>query len=258
MKPALRIPSRLSESLHRQLNSYALAVGAAGAGVLALSHPAHAKIVYTPAKISILENGGLVELDLNHDGIDDFQFSNRYQSWTRRGYQLHASMLYVAPAQTLNRAIRVVARDTEWAAALPKGYRVDFNDPFQPGHNQIQMLRAGFNQFSSQSTYGPWLNKHAMYLGLEFFIKGKVHFGWARLNVSVNSGDCKNICATITGYAYETVAEKTIIAGKIRGEDDVTGVGPVDAPSFETQAATLGRLARGAQGLSDWRKTAPQ
>jgi hypothetical protein len=57
-------PSKLSESVRRQLNGYALAVGAAGAGILALSRPAEAKIVYTPANIHTLGNA---ILDLNFD-----------------------------------------------------------------------------------------------------------------------------------------------------------------------------------------------
>ena len=117
------------------------------------------------------------------------------------------------------------------------------------------MARAGFNRYSSQSTAGPWLNKQAMYLGLEFFIKGEVHYGWARLNVAAKSGDCKNICATITGYAYETIARKAIVAGQTKGEDEATKAMPDSAPS-ETQAATLGQLAQGAHGLADWRNAA--
>jgi|HubBroStandDraft_6_1064221.scaffolds.fasta_scaffold05468_2 hypothetical protein len=68
--------SSFSDYFTHCLNAYALAAGAAGVGVLALAQPAGAKIVYTPAHIPIVQNKGLVELDLNHDGINDFQFSN--------------------------------------------------------------------------------------------------------------------------------------------------------------------------------------
>ena len=67
-----RKTANLSESTNRQLNKYALAAGAAGVGLLALVPPTEAKIIYTPAHIHIKVNGGLVELDLNHDGINDF------------------------------------------------------------------------------------------------------------------------------------------------------------------------------------------
>ncbi len=86
-------------------------------------------------------------------------------------------------------------------------------------------------------TRGPWLNVSHRYLGLKFIIKGKVHYGWARLNVQ--SG-----VATLTGYSYETIPNKPIIAGKPKGPDVIT-----------LEPASLGHLARGASGLSAWRTT---
>jgi hypothetical protein len=68
-----RTPSRLSESLDKSLLSYAVAAGAAGVGVLALAPAAHAKIIYTPANVTIVPNQAM-GLDLNHDGIRDFFF----------------------------------------------------------------------------------------------------------------------------------------------------------------------------------------
>jgi hypothetical protein len=50
------------------------------------------------------------------------------------------------------------------------------------------------------------------------------------------------ITGTLTGYAYETVANKPIIAGKTKGPDVITA-----------RPASLGHLAHGASGLSAWR-----
>jgi len=61
---------------------------------------------------------------------------------------------------------------------------------------------------------------------LKFTVKGKVHYGWARLTVKVLGG--ARIKTTVTGYAYKTIANKPIKAGKTKGP------------------ATLGRLAQGA------------
>lgn len=72
-----RIPACLSVSLGRRLNSYALAASAAGVGVLVLAEPAEGKIVYTPAHVKIGYNSEY-NLDINHDGITDFIFSNSY------------------------------------------------------------------------------------------------------------------------------------------------------------------------------------
>jgi hypothetical protein len=75
MKRPARVPSQLSASLHKRLNAYALAASAAGVGVLALAHPAEARIVYTPAHVKI-EPNQLYNIDLNHDGKFDFTLSN--------------------------------------------------------------------------------------------------------------------------------------------------------------------------------------
>lgn len=254
MKPA-RSVSSFPLSLSQRLDMYALAASAAGIGVLMSAPPAQARIVYTPANIPIPVNGGLIELDLNHDGLNDFQFSNFYVSYTFRNYPLHNSSLKVAPAQTLNRVMRYDSRRKFWAAAVPKGGRVGLNQPFQPGRNTIPMVEGRDNR-SSRGTYGPWINKQETYLGLEFLIKGKIHFGWARLNVSINSGDCKGICATLTGYAYETIPAKSIIAGKTKGEANTAGMEKTSSKAAPSESSpTLGRLAQGVTGLAAWRST---
>ena len=61
-----RTPSRVSGALDKSLLSYAAAAGAAGVGMLAVAPPAHAKIVYTPANVTLLPNQ-VAGLDLNHD-----------------------------------------------------------------------------------------------------------------------------------------------------------------------------------------------
>ena len=95
---------------------------------------------------------------------------------------------------------------------------------------------------------GQWANAgkgvRDRYLGLKFQINGETHFGWARLNVSVQSHGPANVTATLTGYAYETVANKPIIAGKTKGADVIT-----------VQPATLGHLAAGASVIPARRRT---
>src|SRR5271166_2871562 len=80
MKRTSRQPSTLSHSLQRQLSMYALAATAAGVGMLAFVQPAEAKVVYTPAHRWLPLNQ-FYDLDLNHDGVNDFQFFLRFSSW---------------------------------------------------------------------------------------------------------------------------------------------------------------------------------
>jgi hypothetical protein len=102
------------------------------------------------------------------------------------------------------------------------------------------------------SRAGQWVNVRSHFLGLKFRIKGKVHYGWARLNVTVGNS---RISATLTGYAYETIPGKSIIAGATKGPDDAEPTASLNTPTPEP--VTLGALAMGAPGLSVWRRKEP-
>jgi len=84
--PQSRKTLKISDSLNRQLNTYALVAGAAGVGLLALGQSAEAKVVYTAAHKWLPVNKNFY-LDLNHDGVNDFQLllasSNRTSGFTR-------------------------------------------------------------------------------------------------------------------------------------------------------------------------------
>ena len=87
---------------------------------------------------------------------------------------------------------------------------------------------------------GPWNNARRRYLGLRFKIKGKTHYGWARLNESCIQDGKRGAAAKalLTGYAYETIPNKPIVAGKTKGPDVIT-----------VKPGSLGALAAGASGL---------
>jgi hypothetical protein len=93
---------------------------------------------------------------------------------------------------------------------------------------------SGSGGTSCSSVVGPWANVRNRYLGLKFIsVKGQIHYGWARLNVSVAVK--KKITALLTGYAYETTPKKPIVTGKTKGPDVIT-----------VQPGSLGHLAAGA------------
>jgi len=226
--PHLRRAAHLSDSVHQRLNMYALAASTAGVGILALAQLAHAKIVYTPANIPIPVNAGLIGLDLNNDGINDFEFSNVYKGFT--------AIQTVRGARRRNRIwwVRSQNPDNHCAAALQSGSTIGSQSPFEPSPSPLRMA------WASGGTYGcPWYYVLGeAYLGLKFRIKGTLHFGWARVQMSGMGEKTENI----TGYAYETIRRKPIIAGKTAGKDVAT-----------RPPATLGHLARGAFAIPAWR-----
>jgi len=79
MKPRKTAPTRkrapLPDGVNKRLSAYALAAGAGALSVLALAPSAKADtIVYTPANQTL--TNGTLSIDLNHDGINDFQLTN--------------------------------------------------------------------------------------------------------------------------------------------------------------------------------------
>ncbi|HSZ03356.1 MAG TPA: hypothetical protein VK788_27930 [Terriglobales bacterium] len=244
-----RATAELSDSLHHRLNSYALAASAAGVGVLAVAQPADAKIVYTPAHVVVSE---AVPLDLNHDGIVDFTILNTFATGgdfqglevcqiasetSLKGYfRCYGSTNMVRAKRVRNNHFLAAA------SALPRGAEIQTRNRFAKAV-RVEMGYFYYGCCGTKRWDGPWFNDGKgvknRYLGLKFKIKGKFHFGWARLTVETTQA---NFTAILTGYAYETIPGKPIIAGKTKGPDDTT-VAPT----------SLGHLAAGASAIPAWR-----
>ncbi|HWY59780.1 MAG TPA: hypothetical protein VNZ03_35280 [Terriglobales bacterium] len=238
----------LSKSIHQQLNAYAIAAGAAGVSVLALAQPADAKIVYTPANIRITQNGS-VQLDLNHDGIADFSVGSVYQHLTTF---YTVAILGVTDKSQNN---EVWGTGAGFAAALRKNVRIGATGGFNTSSDYMATVLRRRGQIYGQ---GPWTGDKQAYLGLKFNIHGKTHYGWARLRVIAQVDPALMyplITATLTGYAYETIPGKAIVAGQTKGPDGSDVEQPDATLTLRThEPATLGMLAVGEPGLSIWRR----
>ncbi len=207
--------------------------------MLALAQPAEAKIVYTPANkvIPVCSHHPKLcfKLDLNHDKIVDFTIprltyvgsyllairpaakQSKNQIWGTVSDPFHTSKYKWSVASALN----------SWVAVGPNSVK------FQPKHSALLGLQFHCGPYSSGCMWGQWYNANSKYLGLRFYAKGKVHYGWARLNVPTPSGSH----AKLTGYAYETIPNKPIITGQTSAPDVIT-----------LEPGSLGRLAQGAAG----------
>jgi hypothetical protein len=228
---------KISDSLNRQLNTYALVASAAGVSVLALARASEAKVVYTETH-QVTHAHFPLYIDLNHDGIKDFVLRTTYYRGTSSFVGLDASGY-----RNMNNAVagRRFSRSSYFfsaASALPAGARIGPNRKF-PIHHPFMALEL-FNRIhtSQYSDVGPWAGKgkgvRNRYLGLKFVVQGKVHYGWARLSVTLgHHRQYDDVSGTLTGYAYETVPNKPIIAGATKGPDVIV------------KHATLGELAVG-------------
>lgn len=194
-----------------------------------MAHPAEAKIVYTPAH-RVLGPQSSYRLDLNHDKKIDFTLKNIASCGTDMCFY----DLFQKPGAGNSAIGYIFDGQLLLESALKPGSRIGPQGPFHPG--TAAMVEVVFSE-GGQSTnvFGPWPNTKSRYLGLRFQIDGKMHYGWARFNVKVNG---RSITATLTGYAYETVPNKPIIAGKTEGSD------------VRVEPISLGHLARGAGATS--------
>lgn len=221
-----KTPVNLGTSVHQRLTAYALAATAAGVGAVSVE-PAQAKIVYTPTHHT-LTNG---TLPIPIGGTHDFTLSDKFYiitgSWSTQLLNVNVA----------TRAYVVGSNGS--AAALKHGAVVGPKDKFQNGK---MLMAGGFceTQISSSKVFGPFANKMHRYLGLKFKLHGKDHYGWARFSMvkafACNGGPA--VSATLTGYAYETVAGRSIKAGQTK-----------ESSEFTFHPASLGILALGAQAI---------
>jgi len=238
MKPSDKTPSTVSASTQQRLNMYALAASAAGVGALALAQPAQARIIYTPVHHVVGKNGRY-SIDLNHDKVADLTLVNTHGCNT----DFCVDALSAVPAAGNGVEGMPGFLSIPYASALTRGAVIGPQQPFQG--------KFMASSESGQGTIGKWLNVDNHYLGLKFQINGKTHFGWARLSVHVSGGAF--VKATLTGYAYETIANKPIVAGRTKSDADGT-VDQGTAMLPASQPATLGLLAMGSPSQSVWRR----
>ena len=232
--PRPRTLSQLSEAVNHRLTLYALAASSAGLGLLSSAQPAEAKIIYTKTHQAI----GLhhpYKLDLNHDGIMDFLIQETQSG--SMGFKINK----LATKEPKGNAVEGYPNySRRYAAALKKGMPIGGRQRFvSQGRFGQEMAMVQQSDTVFYKYYGPWINTTNGYLGLKFKIQGKTHYGWARLSV-IHQGF--KLTAILTGFAYETIPNKTIIAGNIKGKNEA-----------EVQPATLGHLARGASAIPAWR-----
>jgi hypothetical protein len=234
--------------LEQLLTAYTLGVTAAGAAIMALSQLSGAEVVYTPAHQLIAPNT-VVNIDLNHDGVVDFAIKNIFTS-TRSSF--HKLDQLIAETVGSQNQIRGAVYFADASALLP-GSPISSGGHFFAGEGTMAAVLHSLDMQYSCS--GPWAFVNSRYLGLKLIIKGEPHFGWARLNVQCSIGE-DHIYGVLTGYAYETVPERPMLAGEEQDSAEDNGAAVQDATRSEVvppEPLSLGRLAQGVSGLAAWR-----
>jgi hypothetical protein len=238
------VPRRKDSTFNERLKAYAMAAGAAGVGIAALASPAgmdateaSSTIVYTPAHL-LIGDGGLANIDLNHDGIDDIRFEvTRYLNGYFGGYRMYARPVVG------NEALRTPRAQSAFISSRIGSFHGDLFALAEIGAS-CKYYCPPFPWYGT----GPWADVNSAYMGVRFLIGGETHYGWVRMNV--HSGPTDEINITITGYAYNTVANQGLLTG-------VPGASrpKVAAHPASLGAPSLGALSLGSLGLDLWRTT---
>ena len=231
---------QLNPRFNKAIAAYASAASAVGVALLATAQPAEAKIVYTKTRETLTGVTQPHPLDLNHDGVADFNISycscrpQAPTAWTLTG-----------PA---GNSVRFGPAFPSFAGALPSGAPIGPKQAFLPVSGGTVFLALLGYYVGYYYSGGSWLGGKNAYLGLKFMIHGEVHFGWARLTIPKN---LRSI--VLTGYAYETTPNKPLKAGQT-SETASDEVKSADAQLLPANGPSLGMLARGAEAMEVWRR----
>lgn len=240
----------LNPRLDKMIAAYtSVASATIGAALLASPQTVDAEIVYTKTNVTITHNGpGYYQLDLNNDGITDFEID--FCSCVPHGTELWVQVVdsYVNAPRN---AVRQQAAFPGDAAPLVRGAEIGSKQAFvtPPQYSGASMAIAGC--YGGPYSGGPWLNVKNRYLGLKFLIHGQVHYGWARVSVTATE---QVLTAVLTGYAYETVANKSLRAGQTSEITDGEAQNSALLTSPVKHALSLGMLALGAEAIEVWRR----
>jgi hypothetical protein len=220
--------------------AYATAAGAAGVALLAAAPSAEAEIVYTKTRVTITQVTVSYPLDLNHDGITDFNV----------GFcscRPHGTAITVSSSRNVGNGVIAASGFLGSALPLVSGAPIGPKQMFRVAYG-IGVSMAYDGSYGYRYSGGAWMGVIDHYLGLKFMIDGEVHYGWARMTITKGIGH-----VVLSGYAYETVANKHLKAGQASDapEDEAKNAATLTGPAA---GPSLGMLAGGAEAMEIWRR----
>ncbi len=193
----------MKKALQSKLKSYSALAGS----VALISTQSDAQMVYTDITpdTTAAVNGAFYDLDVDNNGITDFSISLNLTSASGST----TNKVLATPTGTNSIAGSTgVTGAYLYPTAMNPGDSIKASLAFNVGPNQgmVSFYSAG----ASTSVFGNWSGVTDKYLGLKFMIGTQVHYGWARLDVSLNGTSF-----TIKDYAYDTIPNMGIEAGEL-------------------------------------------
>ncbi len=197
------------KKLYKNNKAGKLAAYSAMAGAfVAAGTDANATIVYTDIDDVTYGIGEFYALDVDNNGTFDFlmQGVTNSSNWT------FASVIGNFSSYGYGGPSNMIVGYT--GAILPYGSALNDGDEIGADNGFISNTynRAWLASVYSGVTYGPFADVTDKYMGVMFDIDGDIHYGWARLDVSLNP-----VSVTVKDYAYDDVADAAIEAGATSG-----------------------------------------
>ncbi len=199
--------SRKTRKRNKRFAGYSLAAGAA----LAVAGPANAAVVYSGVRNLPVNDCHSPCINLDGDGVDDFCFTAANYTYSTYYYSnVIFGIGYVA--------INGVTSGNSFIGS-------SFYNPYRLAHGKMISAEAegtwtsyGYlnglfcvNDLLS-SPIGNFFGKKG-YIGVKFLIGANTHYGWIEYEGTGGETCGDPVEGLITGWAYETVADKAIAAG---------------------------------------------
>jgi hypothetical protein len=170
---------------------------------------ANAQIVYTDVNpdVTINTNGGVYALDLNNDGITDFNIT--YNTTTVFSTRTNV-LIGITPL-----GVNKVGNDTTYPGALLLNSNIDSNSfTWKNNSNQNLLTRTWFVYGFPFPLYrirysGNWNGESNKYIPLQLDVNSQKYYGWVRLDVPLGA-----VSFTVKDYAYNSSPNQSILAGQ--------------------------------------------
>jgi len=175
---------------------------------------ANAQIVYTdcPDETFTFGTDTTFSLDLNADAVVDYGLN--CQQFTSSGFNGQFALL---PAVTGNMQL---VTGQGWQTWNWYGAALNLNDPINSAGSWAcpggvnSLSRVFFATSFSSTLYGNFADGVDHYEGVYFDISGSLHYGWIRVNVTIDA-TAHTGTLILKDYAYNTVADQQILAGQM-------------------------------------------
>lgn len=249
--------ARLPQALQENLNAYAVAAAATGVAVLACVSPAPGATI---CKNPSAEIHGSNAFPLNPTGVGPAPFFVAQST-----LQYFLSTTGVSSLRWWNRGFftpnsggaKVLLAKSGLPADVASGVEIGPGGDFGKGVSYGMLFTYGKGNFSSiqgggtkQKHRGNLSLTQDSYVGFQFSQSGSMHYGWARLAVSLRNGQgSKQTVLHVLSFGYETTPNVAIGAGNC-SESGQADSGLAGQSSADSSRSSLGALALGSTGIA--------